>query len=132
MTIDEVGRHFHITRSKLRYYEKNGVIKKIARDKNGNRVYTQNDLMWIEFFLNLRETGMSLKEIKHYISLKKGGRATVKERKDILLDHVDLIDRKIEELLHTRKNILNQVEGYDKEQGSCIIGENRNGECSGE
>jgi DNA-binding transcriptional MerR regulator len=94
MNIDEVAKHFHITKSKLRYYEKNGVIRKIARDKNDNRVYTKDDLLWIEFFLNLKETGMSLKEIKHYISLKKGGMETVDERKKILLDHVELIEEK--------------------------------------
>jgi len=30
MTIDEVAKHFRISKSKLRYYEKNGVIKEIT------------------------------------------------------------------------------------------------------
>ena len=129
MTIDEVARHFRITKSKLRYYEKNGVIKEIARDGNGNRVYTATDLMWIEFFLNLRETGMSLKEIKYYIGLKKGGLDTVEERKTILLDHVEAIDDKIQELLITKKDILEQVKRYDEEQGVCIMKGNSDGDC---
>ena len=85
MTIDEVSKHFRISKSKLRYYEKNGVIKEIARDNNGNRFYTDNDLVWIDFFLNLKDTGMSLKEIVYYIGLKKDGKETVVERKEILL-----------------------------------------------
>lgn len=121
MTIDEVSKHFRITKSKLRYYEKNGVIREIARDENGNRSYTSDDLMWIEFFLNLKDTGMSLKEIKYYISLKKGGVDTVDERKNILLNHVDTIDEKIQELLLTKKDILEQVRIYDEERGNCII-----------
>ncbi|WP_372714657.1 MerR family transcriptional regulator [Ilyobacter sp.] len=121
MNIDEVARRFHITKSKLRYYEKNGVIRKIARDKNDNRVYTENDLIWIEFFLNLKETGMSLKEMKYYISLKKGGMDTVDERKKILLDHVDLIDEKIQELILTKEDIQEQIKKYDQEKGMCII-----------
>jgi len=121
MTIDEVAKHFRITKSKLRYYEKNGVIREIARDENGNRSYTSDDLMWIEFFLNLKDTGMSLKEIKYYISLKKGGVDTVDERKNILLDHVDTIDEKIQELLLTKKDILEQVRIYEEERGNCII-----------
>ena len=84
-------------------------------------VYTQEDLMWIEFFLNLKDTGMSLKEIKYYISLKKGGLDTVEERKNILLDHVDTIDEKIQELLLTKKDILEQVRIYEEERGNCII-----------
>ncbi|WP_319370739.1 MerR family transcriptional regulator [uncultured Ilyobacter sp.] len=121
MNIDEVAKHFHITKSKLRYYEKNGVIRKITRDKNDNRVYTENDLLWIEFFLNLKDTGMSLKEIKHYISLKKGGMETVDERKKILLDHVNLIDEKIQELILTKEDLQDQIKRYDEEKGLCII-----------
>ena len=129
MTIDEVAKHFHITKSKLRYYEKNGVIREIARDEIGNRVYTPSDLNWIEFFFNLKGTGMSLKEIKYYISLKQGGPKTVEERRNILLDHADLIDDKIQELLITKEDILIQVKRYDDEQGICIINSNNNSEC---
>jgi len=121
MNIDEVAKYFRITKSKLRYYEKNGVIREISRDEKGNRVYTQDDLMWIEFFLNLKDTGMSLKEIKYYISLKKGGVDTVEERKNILLGHVDTIDEKIQELLLTKKDILKQVRIYEEDRGNCII-----------
>ena len=121
MTIDEVAKHFRISKSKLRYYEKNGVIKEIARDNNGNRVYTDNDLVWIDFFLNLKDTGMSLKEIVYYIGLKKGGKETVVERKEILLNHVDIIQEKIEELNLIKKEVLEQVKRYENEEGNCII-----------
>jgi len=121
MTIDDVARHFQISKSKLRYYEKNGVIKEIARDKNGNRNYTANDLIWIEFFLNLKDTGMSLKEIIYYIGLKKGGKKTILERKSILLDHVDTIEKKIEELKSIKKGVLEQVKRYEDEEDNCII-----------
>ena len=121
MTIDEVAKHFRISKSKLRYYEKNGVIKEIARDNNGNRVYTDNDLIWIDFFLNLKDTGMSLKEIVYYIGLKKDGQETVVERKEILLNHVDIIQEKIDELNFIKKEVLEQVKKYENEKGNCII-----------
>lgn len=121
MTIDQVAKHFRISKSKLRYYEKNGVIKEIARDNNGNRVYTDNDLIWIDFFLNLKDTGMSLKEIVYYIGLKKDGQATVVERKEILLNHVDIIQEKIDELNFIKKEVLEQVKKYENEKGNCII-----------
>jgi len=121
MTIDEVSKYFKISKSKLRYYEKNGVIKEIARDKNGNRNYTSSDLIWIDFFLNLKRTGMSLKEIVYYISLKKGGEETIAERKEILSSHVDIIQKKIEELNFIKKEILKQVKKYENEEGNCII-----------
>ena len=121
MTIDEVAKHFRISKSKLRYYEKNGVIKEIARDNNGNRAYTSNDLVWIDFFLNLKDTGMSLKEIVYYIGLKKDGKETVVERTEILLNHVDIIQEKIDELNFIKKEVLEQVKRYENEKGNCII-----------
>lgn len=124
MTIDEVAKHFRISKSKLRYYEKNGVIKEIARDRNGNRVYTDNDLIWINCFLNLKDTGMSLKEIKNYINLKKGGKETIVERKEILLNHVDIIQEKIDELILIKGEILNYVEMIEEKGGNCIIKSN--------
>ncbi len=121
MNIDQVAKYFNITKSKLRYYEKNGIIKEIERDQNGNRIYTDQDLVWIEFFLNLKETDMTLKEIQYYISLKKFGEDTIEERKNILLNQVDSIDDRVEELLKIKSNILDQVEEYDKNKGNCII-----------
>ena len=118
MTIDEVAKHFQITKSKLRYYEKNGVIREIIRDQNGNRVYTNDDLLWIEFFLNLKKTGMSLKDIEYYISLKKGGIDTVDDRKNILLKHVDHIDQNIRELSSAKLEIMEQIKRYDEDQGA--------------
>jgi DNA-binding transcriptional MerR regulator len=131
MTINEAAKHFRISKSKLRYYEKHGVIREIARDKNGNRVYTDNDLIWIDFFLNLKDTGMSLKEIVYYIGLKKGGKQTIMERKEILLNHVDIIQEKIEELNLIKKEVLEQVKRYENEEGNCIIRSNiyREDEC---
>ena len=129
MTIDEVAKHFQITKSKLRYYEKNGVIREIIRDQNGNRVYTNDDLLWIEFFLNLKKTGMSLKDIEYYISLKKGGIDTVDDRKNILLKHVDHIDQNIRELSSAKLEIMEQIKRYDEDKGHCIIGGEKDLKC---
>jgi len=64
---------------------------------------------------------MSLKEIVYYIGLKKGGKETVVERKEILLNHVDIIQEKIEELKLIKEEVLEQVKRYENEEGNCII-----------
>jgi len=122
MNIDEVAKHFNVTKSKLRYYEKNGVIRPIQRNAQGNRKYSEYDLKWIEFFFNLKETGMSLKNIKHYIELKKLGDSTIEERKQILIDQISKIDKSIENLQNIKEGIVEQVSKY--EEGSCIIKKN--------
>ncbi len=64
---------------------------------------------------------MSLKEIVYYIGLKKGGEKTAIERKEILLNHVDIIQKKIEGLNLIKEEVLEQVKRYEDEEGNCII-----------
>lgn len=47
MTISEVSEKFGITQDTLRYYEKAGIIPRIARTPGGVRDYQPEDLGWI-------------------------------------------------------------------------------------
>ncbi|SHN70375.1 MerR family transcriptional regulator [Desulfovibrio litoralis] len=47
----------------LRYYEKEQLLI-VERDTGGRRYYTEKDVTWILFIKKLKETGMSIKEIK--------------------------------------------------------------------
>ena len=71
----------------LRFYESEGILPFVDRDNNGNRVYGEVNVMWIDFILALRETGMSLGDIKRYVDLYMQGNATLAERKEILMAH---------------------------------------------
>ena len=50
----------------LRYYEKIGLLRQVARDASGFRVYGPRDLEWIGFILRLKDTGMALDDIIRY------------------------------------------------------------------
>ena len=54
----------------LRYYEKEGLIPPVSRAGNGRRVYSKEDLNWIQMVQCLRKTGMSVALIKEYIELE--------------------------------------------------------------
>lgn len=70
----------------LRYYEKEGMLQ-VRRDKSGNRRYTEENLQWITFIKDLRETGMSIKEIQEYAQLTFKGPETAERRVEILKKH---------------------------------------------
>lgn len=70
----------------LRYYEQEGLLS-VARDSGGRRVYTEADIAWVAFIKRLKETGMRLKEIKRYASLRYQGDSTMGERLEILSEH---------------------------------------------
>ena len=56
----------------LRYYEKEGLIKP-NRKENNHRIYTDNDINWMQFIKRLKDTGMPIKEIKKYSQLRSEG-----------------------------------------------------------
>ncbi|MGB2511036.1 MerR family transcriptional regulator [Leuconostoc suionicum] len=44
----------------LRYYDKQGLLPKVIRDKNGTRHFTKEDLQWLDMIKCLKNTGMNL------------------------------------------------------------------------
>lgn len=94
-TMKEVTIKTGISAHTLRFYEKEGVVPFVKRDKNGNRIYDEENLKWLEFMLCLRATGMTLADIKHYVELYKNGDSTIQERKQMMLNHKTKIDEQI-------------------------------------
>ena len=53
----------------LRYYEQEGLIAP-ERNSGNRRCYSDKNLTWIAFIKRLKDTGMPIKEIKHYAELR--------------------------------------------------------------
>lgn len=49
MTISEVSKKYNLTADTIRYYEKEGLIPKVPRGKNGIRDFDEGSCGWIEF-----------------------------------------------------------------------------------
>ena len=83
MTISEVSEKFGITQDTLRYYEKAGIIPRIARTPGGVRDYQPEDLGWIEHVVCLRNAGMPVESLVEYLRLSQGD-DTFSERLELL------------------------------------------------
>ena len=66
MNIGEVVRLIGLSEHTLRYYEKVGLLPPIRRDAGGNRLFTPEDLRWLEFLVKLRQTRMPLRQMLRY------------------------------------------------------------------
>ena len=55
----------------FRYYEHEGLIAP-KRNANNRRCYSDKDLAWAYFINRLKDTGMPIKEIRHYAKLRAG------------------------------------------------------------
>lgn len=89
--IKEVSEITQTPQSKIRYYEKEGVLPLFERDKNNVRVFSDKDVELISLVKCLRTIGMPMKEVKNNISLllDKNSRLSAK---DILIEHRDKLE----------------------------------------
>jgi DNA-binding transcriptional MerR regulator len=77
------GRSVHA----IRWYEQQGLIPGVRRDAGGRRVYSPLHLGWLSLMDRLRRTGMSVAQMREYTALVKQGRATLKQRQEMLREH---------------------------------------------
>lgn len=101
MTIGEFSVITGISAYTLRYYEKKGLLR-VNRDSGGRRDYSEDDIEWVEFIQRLKDTGMLLRDIKHYSDLRYQGDDTMAERMKLLIQHRESVveeKRKWEEYL---------------------------------
>jgi MerR family transcriptional regulator, aldehyde-responsive regulator len=63
MTIQEVAEQTGISTYTIRFYEKSGVLPRIKRLPNGIREFTEADVTYLRFLIQLKQTGMSLEDI---------------------------------------------------------------------
>jgi Predicted transcriptional regulators len=105
-SIKEVSQKFNISSYTLRYYEKEGLIPSVKRNESGRRLYTEDDLGWIQVIDCMRATGMSIAYIKKYVDLCAKGEDTIQERRKIIMDQKKVI----EEQLKKYNELLNLVD----------------------
>lgn len=98
MRIAEVAQQFDISADTLRYYERIGLLRPVARSASGIREYGESDLARIEFIKCLRGAGVSIEALTAYMRLLDEGDGTLAERKAILEQQRGLIQQRIDEM----------------------------------
>ena len=70
MTIKEVEEQTGLTRSNIRFYEKEKLIEPSRNDKNGYRDYSEKDVENIKKIAFLRTLEISIEDIRNVLSGK--------------------------------------------------------------
>ncbi|MGY4770356.1 MerR family transcriptional regulator (plasmid) [Kribbella sp. CWNU-51] len=81
----------------LRYYEREGILPRIERSAGGRRVYSDGDLWMLGFLRCLRDTGMSIEQLRRYGELSRDD-TTMPERVALLEEHAASIRARMAEL----------------------------------
>lgn len=78
----------------LKFYCNEGLIPNVRRNEHNHRIFDDNDVEWIKNLACLKNLGMTIKEMKHYLDLCLIGEESVLERKHILAEKkVNLINK---------------------------------------
>jgi DNA-binding transcriptional MerR regulator len=128
LTIQQTADAFGLSVHTLRYYERVGLIKPVARGSNGHRLYRAEDLGWIEFLLRLRATGMSVEKMQRYAHLRETGKrlSSVSERKAMLQQHSLVVEAELKALNETLAYLHEKIVLYSRMEEELKAEESEN------
>jgi len=114
MNIGEAAAASGVSAKMIRYYESIGLIPKTVRTEAGYRVYSESDVHTLRFIRRARDLGFSVDQIFELVALWRDRSRASTDVKRIALEHVNVLERKIEELLgmaNTLKYLANHCHG---------------------
>lgn len=82
----------------VRFYEKQGLLPAPPRTAGGHRDYAQEHLRRLTFIRRSRELGFTLGEVRGLLGLVDGGDWTCGEIREMTLEHLGDVRRKIADL----------------------------------
>ena len=104
-TIGQAAKKSGLSPYTLRFYEKEGLLPNIRKNSAGLRVFSQDDINWLQMIECLKGTGMSLKNIKQYLAWLNAGNTTINQRlqmfqeqKEKLRLQMQLLDKYMEKI----------------------------------
>jgi DNA-binding transcriptional MerR regulator len=118
-SIGEFSKLVGVSEHTLRFYESEGLIK-VNRNDNNIRVYSEENIKWIEALLHLKKTGMSLKDMKQFAMWGHMGNETVEERLDLLKNHRKKVVEELKKLQESLEFLDNKIIYYENELGDCF------------
>ncbi len=97
MKISELAERTGLSAHTIRYYERIGLLPYATRNQARHRDYDASILAWIDFLGRLKTTGMPLRDMLTYASLRTDSETTP-ERRALLARHRAVVSARIAEL----------------------------------
>ena len=120
LRIQEAAAEVGLTPRSIRYYEEVGLLEPAARSEGAYRLYDESDIERLRFIRGLRDdAGFSLAQIGQLLEdeaarerNRERFRATEdsRERRAILVDALERVDRQIENLRHKADRLASMID----------------------
>lgn len=115
-SIGEAAAKSGVSISKLRFYEKEGLLPPIARDAAGRRRYQECDLALVQQIVNLKRADVSLEEIARFLQLYRTGDTTLNARAEFFAQQTNKVDSQLAKLQATKVYVQYKQWYYDQAQ----------------
>lgn len=112
-TVKQLSNKCNISVHTIRFYDDQGLFPNVMRDSHGTRLFTEENMDWVNLVLCLRNTGMSISDTKHFVELCKKGDCSIPERYQIILDQKKKAEEDLMEM-QKRLAVLSHKENYYK------------------
>lgn len=100
-TVGQMAKRLGVAPSTLRYYDKEGLLPYVERTNGGIRVFKESDYEWLSIIECLKQSGLSIKEIRQYIDLCRQGDATIRERLQLFVNRRRAVQQQMAQLQKT-------------------------------
>lgn len=97
-TIGEVSEMFNLPIPTLRYYDKEGLLNDLERDKSGIRKFNDKTLEALRIIECLKKAGMQIKDIKQFMHWCTMGDKTLNKRKEMFETQKANIENQMKDL----------------------------------
>ncbi len=123
-TINEVAQSLNMPVTTIRYYDKKGFLPFIERKSSGYRLFSDDDVLVLETIDCLKQTGLSLDEIKNLVNsstimsdgsydhyaMFSNGREILQKKIDCLTEIVTVFDERCSHYPSRSKNNNKEIE----------------------
>lgn len=97
----------------LKFYCNEGLVPNVKRDSRNYRVFSEQDIQWINGLNCLKNCGMGIADMKEYTALCLQGESSIPQRKQILEDKRQELLRSIAALQDAIAYIDHKQQFYD-------------------
>ncbi|MDA9470648.1 MerR family transcriptional regulator [Enterococcus sp. 5H] len=113
MYIKEFSQKTGLSIDTLRFYEQEALLFP-KRNANNYRIYTEEDFCWVQLLLKMKQTGMTIENIKKFAELQVQGVDSLPERIVALENHIEKLHEQQNNLTQTIAFVNQKISGYRK------------------
>ena len=97
-TIRQVAEMFRMPTSTLRYYEEEGILTNVEKNKSGQRIYTEGHLNRLRTICCFKGTGMTIAQLKSFFAYEEDEDHHIDDIVALLQERRACVKKQMEEL----------------------------------